>query len=111
MMPSSTPSDERRMTAEPSPREQLDRLVLQEVRRVVGVVPVDRRGEVDLAERLLDRLAHLAHDDLRQLLAALDVQFADAADEGRALVDRRRLRPGAVRLVGRGDRGRRARRR
>ena len=33
------------------------------------------------------------------------VQFADAADEGRALLDRGRLRPGAVRLVGCGDRG------
>ena len=72
---------------------------------MVGVVLVDRRGEVDLAERLRDRLAHLAHDELRQLLAALGVQFADAADEGRALIDRGRLRPGAVRLVGCGDRG------
>ncbi len=94
-------ADDRRAIA----REELDRLVLEEVRRVVGVVLVDRRGEVGLAERLRDRLAHLAHDELRQLLAALGVQFADAADEGRALLDRGRLRPGAVRLVGRGDRG------
>ena len=94
-------ADDRRAIA----REELDRLVLQEVRRVVGVVLVDRRGEVDLAERLRDRLAHLAHDELRQLLAALGVQLADAADEGRALLDRGRLRPGAVRLVGCGDRG------
>ena len=41
----------------------------------------------------------------RQLLAALDVQLADAADEGRALLDRGRLRPRAVGLVGCGDRG------
>ncbi len=71
---------------------------------MIGVVPVDRPGEVCLAECLLDRLSHLEDDELRQLLATLDVEFADAADEGRALVDRRRLRPCAVRLVGRGDR-------
>ena len=105
MTPSSTPSDERRMTADALAGEQRDRLVLEEVGRVVGVVLVDVGGEVDLAEGLLDGLAHLAHDDLGELLAALDVQLADAADEGGALLDRGRPRPGAVRLVGRGDGG------
>ena len=94
-------ADERRAVA----GEQRDRLVLEEVGRVVGVVAVDVAGEVDLAEGLLDRLAHLAHDDLGELLAALDVQLADAADEGRALLDGGGLRPRAVGLVGRGDGG------
>ena len=44
---------------------------------MVGVVLVDVGAEVDLAERLLDRLAHLAHDDLGERLAALAVQLAD----------------------------------
>ena len=81
-------ADERRAVAV----EQLDRLVGQQLRRVVGVVLVDRGAEVDLAERLLDRLAHLAHDDLGEPLALLGVQLADAADERRALLDRRRAR-------------------
>ena len=94
-------ADDRRAIA----GEELDRLVLQEVRRMVGVVPVDVRGKVNLGERLTDRLPHLAHDEIGQLLAALGVELGDAADEGRALLDRGRLRPGAVRLVGCGNRG------
>ena len=84
--------------------EQLDRLVGHQLLGVVGVVAVDRADEVELAEGLLDRLAHLAHDDLRELLAPLDVQLADPADERRALGDTRRRRPRLVRLVGAGDR-------
>ena len=61
--------------------ESLDRLVGHQVLGVVGVEGVDVAREVDLAERLLDRLAHLADDDLGQLLAALLVQLADLAHE------------------------------
>ena len=94
-------ADDRRALA----REKLDRLVLQEVRRVVGVVLVNVGGEIDLGQRLPDGLAHLAHDELRQLLATLAMELRHAADEGGALVDRGGLRPGLMRLVGRSDRG------
>ena len=72
---------------------------------MVGVVLVDRRGEIGLAEGLLDRLAHLAHDDLGELLAALEVQFPDASHERGTLLDGGGLRPAAVGLVGGGDGG------
>src|SRR4029079_1769650 len=72
---------------------------------VVRVEAVDVAAEVDLAERLLDRLAHLAYDDLGELLAPLDVQLADAAHERGTLGDARRGRPRPVGFVGTGDRG------
>jgi hypothetical protein len=84
--------------------EQLDLLVGQQLGRVVGVVLVDRGAEVELAERLLDGLAHLAHDDLGEPLALLGVDLADAADELRALLDGRRGAPLPDRLVGAADR-------
>ena len=87
------------MIAEPSPASSVDRLVLQQVGAVVGVVAVDVDAEVDLAERLLHRLAHLADGDRGQLLAPLGVQLADAAHELGALLDARRSRPLLVRLV------------
>ena len=89
MIPSSTPKGLRRMNAEPSPSSSSIGSSASSFARVVGVVLVDRGAEVDLAERLLDRLAHLAHDDLGEPLALLGVQLADAADERRALLDRR----------------------
>jgi hypothetical protein len=92
-------ADDRRAVA----LQQLDRLVLEQVGRVVGVVLVDRRGEVDLATGLLDRLAHLADNDLRQPLTALRVQLGDAADHCRALLDGRSPPPGLVGLVGAAD--------
>ena len=85
--------------------EQLDRLVGQEVRRVVGVVPVDRRAEVDLVERLLDRLAHLARDDPRELVPPLGVQLGDAGDDLGPLLDARASTPAPVRVVRPADRG------
>ena len=89
------PPDERR----PVTVRQRDRLVGEQARRLGRVVLVDRGAEVDLAERLLDGLPHLAHDDLRELLAALRVQLADAPNQRRALLDRRRARPLAVGAV------------
>ena len=83
--------------------EQLDRLVGEELLGVVGVVLVDRRAEVDLALGLVDRLAHLAVDDLGELFFALGVQLGDLADQCGAVGDRRPPRPFAVRLAGRGD--------
>ena len=78
-------ADDRRAVAV----EQLDLLVGQQLGRVVGVVLVDRGAEVELAQRLLDRLAHLAHDDVGEPLALLGVELADAAHERRALLHRR----------------------
>ncbi len=83
---------------------ELDLLVREQRLGVVGVVLVDGAAEVDLAERLLDRLAHLADDDLAEPLAVLDVQLADAADERGALRHGGRARPLAVGLVGGVDR-------
>ena len=79
------PDDRRALTG-----EQRDRLVLQQLGRVVGVVAVDVGAEVHLAEGLVDGLAHLAHDDRGKLLAALAVQLADAADDRGPLARRRR---------------------
>src|SRR5262249_46893796 len=80
-------------------------LVGEQLGRVVGVEVVDRDAEVDLAEGLLDGLAHLADDDLAEVLTALGVQLADAPDERGALLDGRRRRPPAMRLIGAADRG------
>ena len=97
MMPSSTPIALLRMKAEPSlPSSERDRLVLQQLGAVIGVVLVDVGREVDLAERVADRLAHLAHDDLGEVLTALAVQIGDLRDERGALLDRGRPRPAAV---------------
>ena len=74
MIPSRGPTedlpDQRRAVA----RQQLDRLVGEQLLGVVGVEAVDVGAEVDLAEGLLHRLAHLAHGDLGQRLAPLGVE-------------------------------------
>ena len=80
-----------------------DRLVREDLFPVVGVEAVDVDAEVDLAERLLHRLAHLAHDDLAELLLALLVQLADAADDGGAVGDGRRAVPVLVCAMSAGD--------
>ena len=51
MIPISTPTELRRISALPSPLEKVDGLVGEELLGVVGVVLVDRGAEVDLAER------------------------------------------------------------
>ena len=56
--------------------EQVDRLVGEQLLGVVGVEVVDRLAELDLALGLLDRLAHLAHDDVRELVRAVGVEPA-----------------------------------
>ena len=68
--------------------QDVDRLVARDLLGVVGVELGDVGGEVDLAERRGERLAHLAHDDRGELVAALAVQLGGAADERRALGDR-----------------------
>ena len=93
------PADECRSLAV----RQRDRLVGEEARGLRRVVLVDRGAEVHLAERLLDGLAHLPHDDVRELLAALHMQLADTPNERRALLGRRRARPLAMGAVGRRD--------
>jgi hypothetical protein len=85
--------------------EQLDRLVGHQVLGVVGIEAVDFRREVDLHQRLLDRLAHLADDDLGQLSTALGVQLADLAHQRGALRHRGGTGPGSGGLVGPADRG------
>ena len=84
--------------------EKVDGLVGEELLGVVGVVLVDRPAELGLALGLVDRLAHLAVDDLRELFLALIVQLADLADQLGAVGDRRPSRPFAVGLAGRRDR-------
>ena len=93
-------TDQRRSVA----GEQLDRLIRHQLLGVVRVEGVDVAREVDLAERLLERLAHLADDDLSELLTPLDVQLSDAAHKGGTLGDARRGRPGPVGFVGTTDR-------
>jgi hypothetical protein len=46
---------------------------------VIGVAHIDGDAEVNFADRLADRLAHLAHDDLAQLPATLRVQLTHTA--------------------------------
>ncbi len=58
--------------------EQLDRLILHQIRPVVRVVPVDVDAEVDLVERLLTGLP-IAAGDLSQLLPPPGVQLRHAA--------------------------------
>ena len=100
MIPSRTPTELRRTNADPSPSDSVIGSSARRLARLRRVVVVDRRAEVHLAERLLDGLAHLPHDDLRELLAALRVQLADAPNERRTLLDRRRTRPLAMGAVG-----------
>ena len=85
--PERAAADERR----PLAGEQLNRLVGHELLGVVGVEAVDVDAEVDLSERLLDRLAHLAHDDLGELFPPLAVELSDPAHQGGPLGDRARL--------------------
>ena len=83
--------------------EQRDRLVRRERFGVVGVEVVDGGAELDLADGLGDRLAHLTDDDLGEVLDPLGVQLADPTHEGGPLGHGRRCRPRAVRLVRPGD--------
>ena len=76
-------ADDRRALA-----EDVDRLVAGDLLGVVGVVLGDVGGEVDLAVSRRERLAHLAHDDRGEFVAALAVQLGDATDERGALGDR-----------------------
>ncbi len=99
--PERTAADQRRALA----AEQLDRLVGHQALGVVRVEAVDFGREVDLAERLLDRLAHLADDDLGQLLPPLGVQLSDPAHQRRALRHADGARPGPGGLIGVPDRG------
>ena len=78
--------------------EKVDGLVGEELLGVVGVVLVDRGAEVDLTQRLVERFAHLALDDLGQLLASFGVQLGDLLDQRSPLGQRRRAPPFAVRL-------------
>ena len=87
-------ADDRRAVA-----EDRDRLVGHDRLGLVGVVLGDVGGEVDLAEGGLAGLAHLAHEDVGELLAALAVQLGRATQQRCALGDGRRARPLAVRLV------------
>ena len=73
--------------------QQVDRLIGQQLLGVVGVVLVDSGREVDLAQRLLDRLAHLADDDLGQLLALGGVDLGHLADHRCAVSDGGGRRP------------------
>ena len=75
---------------------ELDRLVREQRLRVVGVERVDVDAEVDLAHGLLDRLAHLADDDLAEPLALLAVDLAHAPQKPGALLHRRRTCPLAM---------------
>ena len=88
--PEGRAADDRRALA-----EDVDRLVAGDLLGVVGVVLGDVGGEVDLALRCRERLAHLADDDRGELVAPLAVQLGGAADERRALGDRR-VAPRAV---------------
>jgi hypothetical protein len=83
--------------------EQFDRFVGEELRGVVGVELIDRSAEFHLADRLVQRLAHLALDDRGQLVLAFLVQLGDATDQGGALVDGRLLRPLPICRAGRGE--------
>ena len=67
--------------------QDVDRLVARDLLGVVGVVLGDVGGEVDLAQGRGQRLAHLPHDDRRELVAALAVQLGGPADERRPLGD------------------------
>ena len=93
------------MRASPVAGEQLDRLVGEKRGGVVGVVGVDGRAELDLAHRLVHRLAHLAVDDLGQLVGALPVELTHAAHEVGALGQGGPPRPRPVRVVRSGQGG------
>ena len=84
--------------------EDVDGLVARDLLGVVGVVLGDVGREVDLAECRRERLAHLAHDDRRELVAALAVQLRDAAHQRGALGDGG-VAPLAVGGIRRRDRG------
>jgi hypothetical protein len=88
MMPSSTPSGERGYRG--ALPEDVDGPVAGDLVDVIGVELRDVGGEVDLALGRGERLAHLAHDDRGQLVAALAVQLGDAAQQRRTLRRRRR---------------------
>jgi hypothetical protein len=82
---------------------QRDLAVGQLRRRDLRQVAVDVGAEVDLTQRLLERLAHLAHDDRGELLAAFLVEVAHAGDQRGPVLDGR-ARPLLLRGVRRGER-------
>ncbi len=86
------------------PRQQLDRFIGHQLLGIVGIEAVDVDTEVDLTERLLDRLSHLSHDDLRQSLALLAVQLTHPPNQSRSLPHRGHAGPVAMSLVRPGDR-------
>jgi hypothetical protein len=93
------------MTAVPSPSSRVIDSSAMKPGPLVGVVLVDRAGEVDLAERLLQRLAHLADDDRREFVTPLTVQLGDGTDQLGPFGRCRRARPLTVRRRGRRDGG------
>ena len=66
----------------------LDLPRLEEARAVLRVVVEDAGGQLHLAGRLLDALAHLAGHQGGELVLALEHQLGGAADDLRALLDR-----------------------
>jgi len=66
------------------------RLVCRDHVRLVRVVLGDVRGEVGLADRRAEHLAHLSNDDRGQLLATLPMELGRAADQPGPLGDRER---------------------
>ena len=61
------------------------RLILEQLRALLGVVPVDARGELQFALGLGGGLAHLAGDDRAQVTGAVAVELGDPAQHVRPL--------------------------
>ena len=76
---------------------------LEQGRAVVGVVAVDRRGELDLAVGLADGLAHLEGDHPRQFVFALRVEIGGSAQNPGAFLGGGRP-PVEISVVGAGER-------
>lgn len=61
---------------------------------MVGVVAVDAGTEVDLTERLVERLSHLADGEVGQFLATLFVELGSPPNQGGPFGDGDRSPPG-----------------
>ena len=83
--------------------QDVDRLVARDPLGVVGVVLRDVGGEVHLPQGRGQGLAHLPHDDRRELVPPLAVELGGPADSRRPL-GHGDLAPGAVRRRRGGDR-------
>ena len=79
--------------------EDVDGPVAGDLVDVIGVELRDVGGEVDLTLGRSERFAHLPHDDRGQLVAALAMQFGDAAQQRRTIRRRRGAPPRLGRLV------------